>query len=69
LSNEGNVAYEQQCDVILKRVKNDLLTIDIQGQLKIHHQILDFSSDHVKFEFQNGLLDRDGLLYVLNGPA
>jgi hypothetical protein len=50
-------------------VKNDLLTIDIQGQLKIHHQILDFSSDHVKFEFQNGLLDRDGLLYVLNGPA
>jgi hypothetical protein len=32
-----------------------------------HHQIQEFSSDHVKFEFQGGLLYHDGLLYVPNG--
>ncbi len=30
-------------------------------------QVQDFFNDHVKFEFQDGLLYRDGLLYVLDG--
>jgi hypothetical protein len=88
---EGDVAYGQQCDAILKPkhlqllallvipddttffcqiheiLKNDLLFIDIQGQLRNHHQIQDFSSDHVKFEFQDGLFYHVGLLYVSNG--
>jgi hypothetical protein len=31
-----------------------------------HHQIQDFSNDHAKFEFQDGLFYHDGLLYVLD---
>jgi hypothetical protein len=34
-----------------------------------HHQVQDFSSDHVKFEFQDGLLYCDGFLYVHDGLA
>jgi hypothetical protein len=47
----------------------DLLIIGNQSQIKSHGQIQDFCSDHAKFEFQNGLLYRDGLLYVSNGLA
>jgi hypothetical protein len=31
------------------------------------HQVQEFFSDHAKFEFQDGLYYRDGLLYVLDG--
>jgi hypothetical protein len=48
-------------------LKKDLLTIGIQGQLNSHRQIQEFSNDHVKFEFQDGLLYRDGILYVFDG--
>jgi hypothetical protein len=34
-----------------------------------HHQIYKKIGDHVKFEFQNGVLYHDGILYVLNGHA
>jgi hypothetical protein len=44
----------------------DPLAIGIQGQL-MSDQVQDFFNDHVKFEFQDGLLYRDGLLYVLDG--
>jgi hypothetical protein len=91
--NEGNVAYQQQCDVILKPkrlqfqvlsiIPNDItffcqicedlktnpLIINIQRKLKCHHQVQDFSSDHAKFEFQNGFLYHNGHLYVPNGLA
>jgi hypothetical protein len=81
--NEGDVAYEQQCDVIFKYCQNFLMTrpffvkfvkiwkkpptIGIQGQLRSHCQIQKKSTDHANFEFQNGLLYCDGLLYVLSG--
>jgi hypothetical protein len=45
----------------------DLLVVDIEGQLRNHHQVQDFFSDHPKFEFQNGLLYCDGFLYVFDG--
>ncbi len=45
----------------------DIFVIIIQGQLRGHQQVHDFSSDHVKFKFQDGLVYRDGLLYVLDG--
>jgi hypothetical protein len=32
-----------------------------------HFQVLNFSTDHVKFEFQNGLFYCDGILYVFYG--
>jgi hypothetical protein len=32
-----------------------------------HHQVQDFFNDHAKFEFQDGLLYCDGLLYVPDG--
>jgi hypothetical protein len=38
----------------------DPVAIGIQGQLKSHHQVWDFPSDHVEFEFQNGVLYCDG---------
>jgi hypothetical protein len=90
---EGNVASEQQCDVIFnlehlrfqvlliilndktllcqicENLKKDLVTISIQGQLRNHHQVQKNSTEHAKFEFQNGLLYFDGLLYVPNGPT
>jgi hypothetical protein len=47
----------------------DLFVIGIQSQLRSHHQVQDFSSDHAKFKVQNGLLYCDGLLYVLDGLA
>jgi hypothetical protein len=50
-------------------LKNDLLAIGIQGQLKSHHQVQDFFSDHAKFEFQNGLLYYDNFFYVIHGLA
>jgi hypothetical protein len=34
-----------------------------------HHQIHDFSNDHDKFEFQDGLFYHDDILYVPNGLA
>jgi hypothetical protein len=40
----------------------DLFVIGIQSQLRSHHQVQDFSSDHAKFKVQNGLLYCDGLL-------
>jgi hypothetical protein len=46
----------------------DPLVIGIQGQLT-NHQVQDFSNDHVKFEFQDGLLYHDGFLYVPDGPV
>jgi hypothetical protein len=49
-------------------LKNDL-AIGIQGQLKSHHQVQDFFSDHAKFEFQNGLLYYDNFFYVIHGLA
>jgi len=52
---------------ICEDLKKDPLTIGIQGQLKNHHQVHDFSSDHAKFKFQNGLLYYDGFLYVQTG--
>jgi hypothetical protein len=52
---------------ICEDLKNDPLAIGIQGQLRSHHQVLNFSSDHVKFEIQDGLFYRDDLLYVLDG--
>jgi hypothetical protein len=52
---------------IHENLKNDPLVIGIQGQLRNHHQIQEFSSDHVKFEFQDGLFYHDGFLYVYNG--
>jgi hypothetical protein len=51
---------------IRENLKKDLV-IGIQGQLRSHHQIQDFFSDHVKFKFQDGLLYHDGILYVSNG--
>jgi len=88
---EGDVAYEQQCDVIIKskhlwfrallvtfddktlfhqiheNLKKHPLVVDIQRQLKNQHQIQNFFSNCVKFEFWDGLLYRGGLLYVPDG--
>jgi hypothetical protein len=50
-------------------LKKNLLAIGIQGQLNSHHQVQEFSNDHVKFEFQDGLLYHDGILYVFDGPT
>jgi hypothetical protein len=52
---------------ICEEFKKDPFIIGIQGQLKNHNLVQDFFSDHVKFEFQDGLFYRDGLLYVLDG--
>jgi hypothetical protein len=52
---------------IREDLKKDLLVIHIQSQLRSHHKVHDFSNDHDKFDFQNGLSYHDGLLYVLNG--
>ncbi len=38
----------------------------IKGQLKNQNEIQNLSNDHDRFEFQNGLLYYDGILYVLN---
>jgi hypothetical protein len=46
-----------------------LFGIDIQSQLKSHHQVQKISSDHAKFEFQMVYYICDGLLYVLDGLA
>ncbi len=54
---------------ICENLKKDLVTISIQGQLRIHHQVQKITIEHAKFEFQNGLLYFDGLLYVFNGPT
>jgi hypothetical protein len=48
---------------IREDLKNDPLTIGIQGQLRSDHQIQDFFNDYAKFE----LLYCDGLLYVPDG--
>jgi hypothetical protein len=53
---------------VRENLKKKPLTIGIQGQLGSHHQVHDFSNDHVKFKFQDGLFYRDGLLYVPDGP-
>jgi hypothetical protein len=50
---------------IREDLKNNPFAISIQGQLRSHHQIQDFSSDYAKFE----LLYCDGLLYVPDGPS
>ncbi len=42
-------------------------TIGIQGQLRSHCQVQKNSSNHANFEFQDGLLYCDGLLYVFDG--
>ncbi len=39
---------------------NDIFAIGIQSQLMNHPQVQDFFNDHANFEFQNGLLYRDG---------
>jgi hypothetical protein len=54
---------------ICEDFKNEPLVIGIQGQLRNHHQVQDFSNDHGKFEFQDVLLYHDGFLYVLDGLA
>jgi hypothetical protein len=54
---------------ICENLKKDPFAINIQGQLMPHHQIHDFSNDHAKFEFENGLFYRDGFLFVPNGPT
>jgi len=53
---------------IHENLKKHLLVIGIQGQLRNHHQVQDFFDDHFKFEFQDGLLYCDGLLYVPDDP-
>jgi hypothetical protein len=54
---------------ICEDLKKDPLVIVIQYQLRSHHQVHDFFSDHVKFKFQDGLLYGDGLLHILDGPT
>jgi hypothetical protein len=53
----------------IKIWKKTLFIINIQGELKSSHQVQDFSNDHVKFKFQDGLLYHDGFLYVPNDPT
>jgi hypothetical protein len=53
----------------MKIWKKNVLFINIQGQLKSHGHIQDFSNDHAKFEFGDGLLYRDGFLYVHDGTV
>ncbi len=36
-------------------LKKDPFAIGIQGQLRNHWQVQDFSSDHAKFKFQDGV--------------
>jgi hypothetical protein len=50
-------------------LKKDPLAINIQSQLRSHHQIQDISNEHATFEFQDGLLHGDGLLCILDDPA
>jgi hypothetical protein len=45
---------------ICEDLKKGPLVIGIQGQSRNHHQIHDFSNDHVKFEFQDDLFYHDG---------
>jgi hypothetical protein len=52
---------------ICENLKKDLVTISIQGQLRNYHQVQKITIEHAKFEFQNGLLYFDGLLYDPNG--
>jgi hypothetical protein len=54
---------------ICEHFKKDPLAINIQGQLMNHHQVHDFSNNHAKFKFQDGLFCCDGILCVLNGPT
>jgi hypothetical protein len=54
---------------IHKDLKKNPFAIGMQGQLNSRHQVQKFSSDHVKFGFQDGLFYHDGLLYILNGLA
>jgi hypothetical protein len=49
---------------IQKDLEKDYFVVDIQNQLRNQHQIQDFFNDLAKFEFQDGLFYRDGLLYV-----
>jgi hypothetical protein len=51
---------------ICEDLEKDLI-VDIQSQLRNQHQIKDFFNDCAKFEFWDGLLYHDGLLYVPNG--
>jgi hypothetical protein len=53
---------------ICKKLEKDLFTIGIQGQLKNHYQVQDSFSEHVKFQFQDGLLYRDGLFVYFLWP-
>jgi hypothetical protein len=46
-------------------LKKDPFAIGIQGQLRNHWQVQDFSNDHAKFKFQDGVFYCDGLLYGL----
>jgi hypothetical protein len=48
-------------------LKENALAISIQGQLRNHHQVQDFFSDHVMFKFQDGLFYCDDILYVHDG--
>jgi hypothetical protein len=54
---------------IREDLKKNSFIIGIYGQLRNYHQVQDFSNDHVKFEFQNGLLYCDGFWYVHDGLA
>ncbi len=52
------------------QIREDLkkdLTIGIQGQLRSRQQDYEFSNDHVKFTFQDGLFYCDGFFYVHDG--
>jgi penicillin V acylase-like amidase (Ntn superfamily) len=50
---------------ICENLKKNPLAVGIQGQFTSHHQVHDFSNDHVKIEFQNGLLYvHDGLVQL-----
>jgi hypothetical protein len=53
---------------ICEDLKKDHVIVDIQNQLRNQHQILNLSNNNAKFKFQDGLLYRDGLWYVLDGP-
>ncbi len=65
----GNSWWHNPSLSIREDLKKYPLAIGIQSQLNSHHQVQDFSNDHVKFKFQDGLFYCDGILYVLEGPA
>jgi len=53
----------------MKIWKKNPFDINIQSQLRSHHQIQDISNEHPTFEFQDGLLHGDGLLCILDDPT